>query len=128
MPEGKDKNIIDVPEGNAEWALWKRIGAHLINASGTFLWLIVTYILLVSFNASEGLVALRDAMMNITVPSTAYGILSLIAGLSLITWWFPYFSPRRIMKEGQPVERAACLHFWGLIAFAIAIIVAAGIK
>jgi hypothetical protein len=123
-----DKNIIDVPEGNGAWPWWKRIGAHVLNASGTLFWVAVTYIMLITFQRNEQLVVLRDAMLNITVPSTAYGILSLIAGLSLITWWFPYFNPRRIMKEGQPAEKAACLQFWGLVAFAIAIIVAAGIK
>jgi hypothetical protein len=127
MPEGKDKNIIDVPE-NEEWALWKRIGAHLINASGTFLWLIVTYLLLIYFNENAQLAALRDASMNIVAPAVAYSILSLIAGLTLASWLFPYFSPRRIAREGEPIEKAACLVFWGLFSLALSFIIAAGVR
>ena len=128
MPERHDKNIIDIPDKKEDWPLWKRAGAHLLNASGTFLWLIVTYALLVYFGRNEQLAALRDAGLNIVVPTVAYGLLSLIAYLALTSWFFPYFSPRKIMREGTPLEKAACLMFWGLISIAGAIIVAAGIK
>jgi hypothetical protein len=120
-----DKVIIDV---NPEWPFWQRLGANIINGAPVFFWVLVTYFLIYTFNSSPELVGNRDAMLNIVVPSVAYGILSLISGLALISWMMPYFSFRRIMQTGSPIEKATCMLFWGLCMIAIAMIVAAGIR
>jgi hypothetical protein len=124
-PDRKSKNIIEV---NEEWPWYQRLAANIINASGTFIWIVVTYLLLRLFNGNAELVALRNASLNIVVPTVAYGLLSLIAYLTLSSWLFPYFSYRRMIKDGTPLERAACCLFWGLIALSGAIIIAAGIR
>ena len=120
-----EKKILEVKD---EWSWYTKFGAHILNASGTFLWIIVTYFILISFNGDPQLVALRDSMLNQVVPSTAYGILTLIAAMSLATYLFPYFSFKKISKEGSPEEKAACMHYWGMIAIAVALIISAGIK
>ena len=115
------KAIIDIQE---DWPLWQRIAASIINFSPVFLWTIITLFLLKSFSGNVELVGFRDAYLNLVVPAAAYGVGTLIAGLSLVGLLFPYFSYRRIMRTGTPIEKAMCLVFWGLIAIAIAIVIA----
>lgn len=119
-PEGKSKAIIEVHE---EWPFWQRLAANIVNALPTVLWAAVTIAMLYFFSGSNELLGLSKAYMNLVVPATAYGILSLSAGLTLISWFFPYFSYRRI-KEGSPMEKMGCMIFWGLIALALSIIIA----
>jgi hypothetical protein len=120
-PQKKDRAIIDIKE---EWPFWQRVAGNIVNALPTILWAGVTIALLYFFQGNAELVGLSQAYMNLVVPATAYGILSLSAGLTLISWFFPYFSYRRMMKDGSPIEKAACMGFWGLIAIALAIIIA----
>lgn len=121
----KDKSIIEV---DPKWPFWQRTLANLVNASFVFIWVFAVSFLLYTFNQNEELVILRDAMLNIIVPAVVIGILTLISAMTLVSWGFPYFSFRKLMQEGTPIERAACCGFWGAIAIAIAMIIAAGIK
>jgi hypothetical protein len=89
---------------------------------------LVTYYLLDLFNGNKELVGYRNAMLNLVTSSVAYGILSLISGLSLISWLFPYFSFRQIMQKGSPIEKASCMLFWAGVCISLAIIIAAGIR
>lgn len=117
----KQKAIIEVKD---EWPWYQRLAANIINASGVFIWLLITVFLLYTFGLNPELVGYRNALLNIIVPAVAYGILSLTAGLTLISWLFPYFNYRKTMREGTPAEKAACMQFWGAIAIALAIIIA----
>jgi hypothetical protein len=117
----KEREIIEVKD---EWPFWQRLAGNILNALPTVLWAMVTVALLVFFHGSAELLGLSEAYMNLVVPATAYGILSLSAGLTLISWFFPYFSYRRMIKEGTPEEKKGCMQFWGAIAIALAIIIA----
>ena len=117
----KTKAIIDIKE---EWPWYQRLAGNVINFSGVFIWLGVTIFLLYVFGLNPELVGYRNALLNIIVPAVSYGILSLVAGLSLISWLFPYFNYRRIMRSGSPEEKAACMQFYAAIAIALAIIIA----
>jgi hypothetical protein len=125
VPPAKTKEIIHV---NSEWPWWQRLLANLVNASGVFLWLFFTVVSIWHFNQNAELVILRNAMMNVIVSSVTYGIMTLVSAMTLVSWFFPYFSFRRLMQEGTPIERAACCGFWSAIAIAIAIIIASGLK
>jgi hypothetical protein len=113
--------IIDIGES---WSWGQRLMGNIVNALPTVLWALVTVALLYFFQGNAELVGLSTAYMNLVVPATAYGILSLSAGLTLISWFFPYFSYRRIVREGTPEEKKGCMQFWGAIAIALAIIIA----
>lgn len=117
----KDRSIIDIQE---DWPLWQRISASIINFSPVFIWTIITIFLLHLFSGNTELVGFRDAYLNIVVPAAAYGVGTLIAGVSLFGYLFPYFSYRRIMRNGTPLERSMCMGLWGMIAIAIAIVIA----
>ena len=119
-PQKTPREIIEVKE---EWPFWQRLAGNIINALPTVMWAVVTIVLLYLFQGNAELVGLSQAYMNLVVPATAYGILSLSAGLTLISWFFPYFSYRRI-KDGSPMEKMGCMIFWGLIALALAIVIA----
>ena len=119
--EKRNRAIIDIKE---EWVWYQRWAAAFINSIPVFLWVIVTYFLITLFNANSELIGFRNAYLNIIVPAAAYGVMTLVAGLSLISWLFPYFNYRRIMREGSSIEKASCMLFWGLVALAISIIVA----
>jgi hypothetical protein len=123
-PQAKPTKKREIVEIKDEWPFWQRLAGNIVNALPTVLWAIVTIALLYFFQGNAELVGLSQAYMSLVVPATAYGILSLSAGLTLISWFFPYFSYRRMMKEGSPIEKAACMAFWGLIAIALAIIIA----
>jgi hypothetical protein len=118
--EIKKKELIEIQD---DWSWGQRFAGNVLNALPTFLWAIVTIALLLLFHGNNELAGLSSAYMNLVVPATAYGILSLAAGLTLISWFFPYFS-YRLMRNGTPVEKAGCMVFWGMIAIALAIIIA----
>ena len=116
--ERKDRSIIDVEE---DWTFSQKVMAHVLNASGVIAWVAVTIILLYFFGQNAELVGLRNAYMNLSVPASAYGILSLIAGLAGISWLFPQFNPR---EPAEPLVKAGRLLFWGLVSLSLAIIIA----
>jgi hypothetical protein len=120
-----DKSIIDVKD---EWSFIHRFIANLINTFPVFIWVFISFFLLYQFNIDPESVDLRDSMLNIVVPSAVYGILTLVSGLTLVSWFFPFFSYRRLMREGSPIERLGCLFFWGLVSIALSIIIGSAIK
>jgi hypothetical protein len=124
VPQAKPIQQREIMEVKDEWPFWQRVVGNIVNALPTVLWAVVTVALLILFQGNAELVGLSQAYMNLVVPATAYGILSLSAGLTLISWFFPYFSYRRMMKDGTPIEKAACMAFWGLIAIALALVIA----
>jgi hypothetical protein len=115
-----DKSMIEVNPG---WPFWQRAAANVINASGVIGWIIAVYVIIMTYNKSAVLVSYRDAYLNLVVPASVIGILSLIAGLTLVSWLFPYFSFRTMMEKGTPIERASCMGFWATIAIALSIII-----
>lgn len=123
QPPNEPQNKVIIPI-NPEWPWHQRFAANLINSSGVFIWLVLTVFLLWNYQASLELTSYRDALLNIVIPSTAYGILSLVAGLTFVSWLFPYFSYRQIMEKGTDLERLGCFIFWSSIAIALAIVIA----
>ena len=117
--ETKTRQLIAIKQ---EWSWGQRFVANVINASGTFLWAAVTLFIVYMFNQNQELVGFRNAYLNLVVPSIAYGILSFVAGLTLVSWLFPYFSYRRIMNSGSDIEKLGCFIFWGSIALSLSII------
>jgi hypothetical protein len=113
--------IIDIKD---DWPWWQRFVASFINSIPVFLWCGITYLLIMMFGSNVELVGFRNAYLNVIVPAAAYGILTLVAGLTLVSWLFPYFNYRRLMREGSDVEKATCMVFWGAIALALSIIIA----
>lgn len=120
IPEKRNRAIIDIKE---DWPLWQRVVASIINASGVFFWLLVTVVLIYTFNLNPELVGFRNSLLNIIAPAVAYGILSLVAGLSLISWLNPWLSPSRLMKEDN-ITRLACCIYWAGCVIALAIVIA----
>lgn len=123
-PDQERPQTRQIMEINPNWPWWQRLIGNLINASGTFMWATVTIVLIYTFNANPELVGFRNALLNVVVPAIAYGILSLIAGITLFSWLNPWFSPLRIMQTGDPLEKAAYMVMCGLVALALAIVVA----
>jgi hypothetical protein len=121
----KKRAIIDVQE---DWSFWQRFAANLLNSAPVVLWLIVTYLLIQWLGDSTELAHLRNAMLNITVPGTAYGVLALPVGVALFIWFIPQFSYRRQMLNAAPIVQAACLIFWGMVTISFGLIIASGIK
>jgi hypothetical protein len=119
------RSLIDVKE---EWPWYWRMSATIINFIPTLIWFLVAYFLLTFFAQNSDLVIKRNLTLNISVPIVAWGILSLIATLTLVSTFFPYFSYKRIMLNGDPRVQSACLHFWGMLSLAAAIIIAAGVR
>lgn len=118
MEEKRDRSIVDIDE---DWSWSQKLMANILNASGVIAWVAVTIILLYFFGQNDELVGLRNAYMNLSVPASAYGILSLVAGLAGISWLFPQFNPR---EAADPMVKSARLLFWGLVALSLAIIIA----
>ena len=120
-PEKKEKAIIDIKE---DWPMWQRVLASIVNAFPVFVWMFLTIGIMYYLSGNVELAGLRNAYLNLVVPAVAYGILSLNAGLALVSWFFPYFSIKRVMKSGTPLEKAGLMLFWGLIALSLGIIIA----
>jgi hypothetical protein len=123
-PDRERESTKQIMEINPNWPWWHRLIGNLINASGVFVWIAVTVICLYVFQGNPELVGYRNNLLNVIVTIAAYGILSFVAGLTLVSWFFPYFNYRRIMATGTPIEKASCMVFWGLIAIALAIVIA----
>ena len=111
-PEKKDKSIIDI---KPDWPLWQRTLATMVNSFPVFIWMVLTVLLMWYLGGNPELVGLRNAYLNLVIPAIGYGILSLNAGLALVSWFFPYFSVKRIMREGTPMEKVGIMIFWGLM-------------
>jgi len=109
---------------NPNWPWHQRFAANFINSLGVLIWLVLTIFLVWNYQASVELTEYRDALLNLIIPATIYGILSLVAGLTLVSWLFPYFSYRQIMENGSDLERLGCLIFWSCISIALAIVIA----
>jgi hypothetical protein len=119
-PTNKTKAIFDV---KPEWPLWQRTLANIVNSLPVFLWAGITYLLLIKFEANPELAGYGDAYMNLLVRAVAYSILSLIAGVSLLSWLHPWFNPSRMM-QGTEKQQQACVIYWGSALIALAIIIA----
>lgn len=115
-------------ETNPEWSFWQRTLANLINASGVFLWVFVSVYLLYTYDKNLELSILRDAMLNIIIPATVYGVFTLFSAMTLVSWFFPYFSFRTLMEKGTPMERLGCMGFWAVIGLCIAMIICKAIN
>ena len=122
VPQTKPIQQREIMEVKDEWPFWQRVAGNIVNALPTVLWAAVTIALLILFQGNAELVGLSQAYMNLVIPATAYGILSLSAGLTLISWFFPYFSYRK--KSTDSLEKLGDRIFWGLIALALAIVIA----
>ena len=120
MEEKRDRAIVEIDE---DWSWKKRVGAHIINASGVFFWVVVTLLLLYLFSGNSELVGYRNALLNIIVPAVAYGICSLVAGLALISWLNPWMSPAKLMKQDSTTRLACCI-YWGACVVALSIVIA----
>lgn len=114
----KNKEIIEIQD---DWPWYHRLIANVVNAGGIFFWAIISFLLLYHFNSNAELAGLRDAYLNLVVPHSMYVIFTLIAGMALGSWLMPWFSPRRIMRTGTPLEKAMCMGFWAALAIAIGI-------
>ena len=123
-PKEMNKKSIVNMEGSEDWPFWQRFGANLINSAPVFLWMIATFCIMWYLGANPELVGLRNAYLNLVVPAAAWGVVTLIAGVALFAWAFPYFNYKRIMRKGTPLEKAMCMGLWGMIAIAIAIVIA----
>lgn len=120
IPEKKDRAIIDIKE---DWTLWQRTLASIVNAFPVFVWMVLTVGIMWYLGGNPELVGLRNAYVNLVVPAMSYGILSVAAGLALISWFFPYFSVKRVMREGTPLEKLGIMLFWGLIGLGLCLVV-----
>jgi hypothetical protein len=120
----KSRAIIDIED---DWPWYLRVGASIVNGLPIVFFIVISYVVLEYFSHNPELVANRDLTMNIAMYATVWGILAEVAFLGLVSWFFPYFSHKRV-KNSDPIVQAACFLFWGFLVLAGAIIIAAGIR
>jgi hypothetical protein len=125
LTPNKSKALIDVRE---EWPWYARIGAYIVNAVPVAMSLVFFYYAISYFNKDPSLVHNRDVTLNITVWAVVIGILAEICLITIVSWTNPHLSYKRLRNSGSDLEKAACYIFWGLLAIAGAIIIAAGIR
>jgi hypothetical protein len=116
----KQKAIVDI---NPEWKFWQRALANIVNSIPVLLWAAVTYFGLSHFADNPELVGYRDAYMNLIMSAVAYSVLALIGGVSLLSWWMPWFSPRRMM-QGTERQQLICVIFWAATILGLSIVIA----
>lgn len=122
--EKKSRAIIDIED---DWPWYIRLAASIVNGLPVAVLVVVTYLVLESFSHNPELVSNRNLTMNIAMYATVWGIFAEVGFLTLVSWFFPYFSYKRI-KTSAPIVQATCFLFWGFLALAGAIIIAAGIR
>jgi hypothetical protein len=122
--DNKSRAIVDV-DPNDPW--YKQLFFNIINGIPVVVWAIFTYFAIVYFSGNPELLHNRDLTLNISVWLSVWGIFTEVAFLTLVSWFFPYFSHKQV-KNGSPMEKAACYLFWGFLAIAGAIIISAGIR
>jgi hypothetical protein len=122
--EHKQKAIIDIHE---EWPWYFKLGASIVNGVPVVIWCVFAYFALTYFSQNPELVSNRDMTLNISMWVTVWGVFSEVAFLTLVSWFFPYFSYKKL-QAGTPIEKAACYIFWGFLALAGAMIISAGIR
>lgn len=122
--EQKQRVIVDV---NPEDPWYKQLFFNIINGIPIVVWCVFAYFALTYFSQNAELVSNRDMTLNISVWVTIWGVFSEVAFLTLVSWFFPYFSYKKL-QAGTPIEKAACYIFWGFLALAGAIIISAGIR
>ncbi len=120
----KPKVIVDI---DPEWPWYKQIALSIVNALPIIIFGIFTYFTLEHFSHNPELVHNRDMTLNISMHVTVWGIFAEVAFLTLVSWFFPYFSYKKL-QAGTPIEKAGCYLFWGFLALAGAIIISAGIR
>lgn len=122
--DNKSRAIINVDE---EWPWYLKLGAQIVNGIPVVVWAVFAYFAITHFSGNPDLVYNRDMALNISVTATVWGLFSEVAFLTLVSWFFPYFSYQRV-KNGSPIEKAACYLFWGFLAIAGAMIISTGVR
>lgn len=122
--DNKSRALVDI---DPAWPWYKKLFFDIVNGIPVVVWAVIAYMAVVYFSNNPELVYNRDMSLNLSVWITVWGIFSEVAFLTLVSWFFPYFSYKRL-QNGSPMEKAACYLFWGFLALAGAIIISAGIR
>jgi hypothetical protein len=115
----KSKSVVDVKE---EWPWWQKWLASLINYSALIVWVVVSY-LLISFVADNpDLVWNQVLYLTVVVPAVAYGLLSLVAGVVVLTYFNPWMRPSRY-KDGSDHEKRTMVYYWVGVLLSVALVI-----
>jgi hypothetical protein len=120
MNEPRNKAIIDITETDTNKVSWIK---KLINSLPIFLWGLLTGYLIWHYGAFPDLAFNRDLYLNVISVSVAYNVLSLVAGVTLLSWLNPWIRTRELWKGDYKDHLVAVVYWVGtLIALSVVIL------
>jgi hypothetical protein len=115
-----NKAIIDVKDTDTSKVSWLK---KLINSLPIFVWGLLTGYLIWHYGASPDLAFNRDLYLNVISVSVAYNVLSLVAGVTLLSWLNPWIRTRELWKQDYKDKLVAVVYWVGtLIALSVVIL------
>jgi hypothetical protein len=114
-----NKAITDTENTDTVKTRWTK---KVINSLPVFLWGFVTCYLIIHYGSSADLAFNRDLYLNIISVSVAYNVLSLVAGVTLLTYLNPYIKTKEWVN-GDWKDKLVGVTYWVGCLLALALVI-----